>query len=236
MEIEPTTFGLRVRFRATRQQAVQQEPIKSARRAKSFRLVSDGFVHRSRTVTRTILAHSRPRSLNDFLRGPREGWEAKVVSAVQAQHDSVGHLLESRCTAATSEVFEALRERARRSIEDADVIEREDLAGFAAPLDSALLSAHGKLGNSHSLIYSRLEDLAARVRRYCRPADLCSTNRRNQRRFAELRFATKANLSRHAAFSSACRADVPLQVIEFMSDIYNGPRSVRVLEEAARAN
>jgi hypothetical protein len=61
-----------------------------------------------------------------------------VVSAVQAEHDSVGHLLESRCAAATGEVFEALRERACRSIEDADVIEREDLASFSAPLDSFL--------------------------------------------------------------------------------------------------
>jgi len=66
-----------------------------------------------------------------------------VVSAVQAEHDSVGHLLESRCAAATSEVFEALRERACRSIEDADVIEREDLASFSAPLDSFLrVAAH----------------------------------------------------------------------------------------------
>ena len=66
-----------------------------------------------------------------------------MVSAVQAEHDSVGHLLESRCAAATSEVFEALRERACRSIEDADVIEREDLASFSAPLDSFLrVAAH----------------------------------------------------------------------------------------------
>jgi hypothetical protein len=136
--------------------AAQQEPIKSARKAKSFRLVSDGFVPRSRTVTRTILAHqalspfgqtgllvevtaSRPRSLSGFPRGRRglrERLEAKVVSAVRAEHDSVGHLLECRCTAATSEVLEALRERASRSIEEADVIQREGLAGFAAPLDS----------------------------------------------------------------------------------------------------
>jgi hypothetical protein len=61
-----------------------------------------------------------------------------MVSAVQAEHDSIGHLLESRCAAATSKVFEALRERARRSIEDADVIERENLAGLAAPLDALL--------------------------------------------------------------------------------------------------
>ena len=66
-----------------------------------------------------------------------------MVSAVQAEHDSVGCLLEGRYAAATVKVFEALRERARRSIEDADVIEREDLAGFSAPLDSFLrVAAH----------------------------------------------------------------------------------------------
>ena len=66
-----------------------------------------------------------------------------MVSAVPAEHDSVGYLLESRYAAATVEVFEALRERACRSIEDADVIEREDLAGFSAPLDSFLrVAAH----------------------------------------------------------------------------------------------
>jgi hypothetical protein len=94
-----------------------------------------------------------------------------VVSAAQAEHDSVGHFLESRYAAATVEVFEALRERVCRSVEDADVIEREVLAGFAAPLDSCLLSVHDKLGNSRSLIYSRLEDLAATVREYCPPGD-----------------------------------------------------------------
>ena len=90
-----------------------------------------------------------------------------MVSAVQAEHDSVGHLLESRCTAATSEVFEALRHWASRSIEEADVIEREVSAGYSAPSNS-FGGIHGKLGNSHSLIYTRLEDLAARVREYCR--------------------------------------------------------------------
>lgn len=34
--------------------AVQREPMKSTRETESFRLVSDGFVHRSRTITRTI--------------------------------------------------------------------------------------------------------------------------------------------------------------------------------------
>ena len=89
---------------------------------------------------------SGPGNLSEFRggrRGPRERCEAKVFSAVRAKHDSVGHLLESRCAAATSEVFEALRHRASRSIEEADVIEREDLAGFSAPLDSFLrVAAH----------------------------------------------------------------------------------------------
>ena len=40
-------------MRYTPTHAVQQEPMKSARKPKSFRLVSDGFVHRSRTITRT---------------------------------------------------------------------------------------------------------------------------------------------------------------------------------------
>jgi hypothetical protein len=140
-------------------------------------MVSAAIGHRSRTITRTISTHqalnpfgqlrllveastSRPRSLSRFRRGrrgPRERWEAKLVSAVLAEHDSVGHLLESRCAAATSEVLEALRERASRSIEDADVIERKGLAGFAAPLDSFLsVAAHAKLGNSHSLLYSQV--------------------------------------------------------------------------------
>ena len=113
---------------------------------------------------------SRPGNLRGFRRGrrgPREGCEAKVFSAVRAKHDSVGHLLESRCAAATSEVFEALRHRACRSIEEADVIEREVLAGFSAPSNS-FLGVHGKLGRSHSLIYTRLEDWAATVREYCR--------------------------------------------------------------------
>ena len=107
------------------------------------------------------------------------GCEAKVFSAVRAKHDSVGHLLESRSAAATSEVFEALRHRAARSIEEADVIERETLAGFSAPFNS-FLSVHGKLGNSHRLIYTRLEDLAARVREYCRSDDSSRVTRLKQ--------------------------------------------------------
>ena len=80
-----------------------------------------------------------------------------MFSAVRAKHDSIGQLLECRCAAATGEVFEALSERACRSIEQADVIEREGLADFAAPLDSFLsVAAHDKLGNSHSLLYSQV--------------------------------------------------------------------------------
>lgn len=109
--------------------------------------VSGGFVAYSRTITRTISAHralSRPRSLSKFRRGPRKG-EAKVISAAQAEHDSIRHLLESRYAAATVEVSEALRERVCRSIDNADVIEREVLAGLAAPLDSYLrVAAHGR--------------------------------------------------------------------------------------------
>ena len=144
-----------------------QGPIKSARKRDCFRTVSAALVPNSRTITRTISARptgelistSRPRSLSGFRGGrggPREEWEAKVVSAAPAEHDSVGRLLESRCAAATSEVYEALRERACRSIEDADVIERKGLAGFAAPFDSYLgVAVHDKLGNSHSLLYSQ---------------------------------------------------------------------------------
>jgi len=89
---------------------------------------------------RTIQAGtSRPGRLSGFprgRRGPREGCEAKVFSAIRAKHDPVGHLLESRYAAATSEVFETLRHRAARSIKEADVIEREVLAGFSATLHS----------------------------------------------------------------------------------------------------
>src|SRR5262249_48287058 len=127
---------------------------------------------RTRTITRAICQASTSRlgNLSVFRRGrrsPREGCEAKVFSAVRAKHNSVGHLLESRRAAATSEIFEAFRHRACRSIEEADVIEREVLAGFSATLES-WWSVHGKLGNCHSLIYSRLECWAATVREYCR--------------------------------------------------------------------
>jgi hypothetical protein len=49
----PDPLVRRGKLRYTPTHAVQQEPMKSARKAKSFRLVSDGFVHRSRTITRT---------------------------------------------------------------------------------------------------------------------------------------------------------------------------------------
>jgi hypothetical protein len=148
--------------------ASRQGPMKSAGSAISFWLVSAGVGHCSWTIPRTIsarptgelLSTSRPRSLSGFRggrRGPREGWEAKVVSAAPAEHDSVGRLLESRCAAATGEVYEALRERACRSIEEADVIEGKGLAGFAAPFDSYLgVAVHDQqLGNCHSLLYSQ---------------------------------------------------------------------------------
>ena len=144
--------------KAFRSRSGMLRPTKSTRTANCFRLVSAGVGHSSRTNTRTISAHEAlslsPRSLSGFRRGPREGCEAELFSAVRAQHDSVGHLLESRCAAATSEVVEASRHRASRSIEEADVIEREVLVGFSAPFNS-LWSAHGKLGNSHNLLYSQ---------------------------------------------------------------------------------
>jgi len=135
--------------------------MKSTQHSSLSRTILAALVPSSRTITRTNSANqtvssSRPRSLSGFRRGrrgPREGWVAKVVSASPAEHDSVGRLLESRYAAATSEVLEALRERASRSIEDADVIERKGLSGFAAPFDSYLgVAAHDKLGNSHSLL------------------------------------------------------------------------------------
>jgi len=127
-----------------------------------------------------------------------------VISAGHAEHDSVRHLLESRYAAATVEVSEALRERVCRSIDNADVIEREVLAGFAAALDSYLrVAAHGRTrkletastGSTPCIIcgaglalaiawYSWLEGLAATVRKYCRlrpqglPAKLFFANQR----------------------------------------------------------
>jgi len=121
--------------------------MKSTRTPHPFRSVSAAVLPGSRTITRTISA-----SLSGFRRSPQQGCEAKLFSAVRAQHDSVGHLFESRCATATIEVFEAVRHRASRSIQEADVIEREVLAGFSAPFNS-LWSVHGKLRNSHSLLY-----------------------------------------------------------------------------------
>ena len=100
-----------------------------------------------------IRAPRNPSGFCGLDRGPREGWEAKAVSAARAEHDSVGHLLESRCTAATSEVFETLRERAGRPVEDADVIERKSLVGLAAPFNSYLgVAVHDKVENFHILL------------------------------------------------------------------------------------
>jgi hypothetical protein len=113
------------------------------KRARSWAATSVG----ANGLRRTKESTSRPRSLSGLRRGLREGLEAKGFSAVPAEHDSVGHLLESRCAAATSEVFEALRESASRSIEEADVVERKGLAGFPAPLDSYLGVAHDELGD-----------------------------------------------------------------------------------------
>jgi hypothetical protein len=45
---------MRGNLRYTPTHVVQQEPMKSAREGNCFRLVSDGVVHRSRTITRTI--------------------------------------------------------------------------------------------------------------------------------------------------------------------------------------
>src|ERR1051326_3754523 len=45
---------MRGKSRYTATHAVQQGPMKSTRRAKSFRRISDGLVHSSRTITRTI--------------------------------------------------------------------------------------------------------------------------------------------------------------------------------------
>ena len=154
--------------------------------------------------------------------------EPKVVSAVRAEHDSVSHLLESRYASAAIEVFEALRERASRSIEDADVIEREDLAGFAAPLDS-YLRVHDKLGNSIAC-YSGLEGLAARVRKYCGPG-LCHGDGSIQHfptAFAYHSPRTKGEIpTMSASFSSDCLPDVRLQLLVNVGLIGECPRSVR---------
>jgi hypothetical protein len=213
--------------------------MKSVQNAKSFRTVSDCFVPSSRTITRTISGH--PLSLSGLhrgRRGPREGCEAKVFSAVRAKHDSVGQLLECRCAAATGEVFEALRHRAGRSIKQADVIEREILAGFSAPFNSS----HGKLGNSHILIYTGLEHLAARVREYCPvavagpvagPCPLNLTiNANSLRKAPSDAMSFREELPPRIARTSASLPDVPLQVSELVALTGERPCSVRVLESA----
>lgn len=80
-----------------------------------------------------------------------------MVSTFRAKHDPVGHLLEGRGATATSEVLEAMRERLCLSVEDVDVIEGEDLAGFAAPLDPCLhVAVHdGSLGTDEIRMRSR---------------------------------------------------------------------------------
>ena len=243
---------MRGKLHYTPTHAVQQEPMKSAPKAKSFRLVSDGFVPSSRTITRTISAHqalspfgqlgllvevstSRPRSLSKFrrgCRGPREGLEPKAVCAVRAEHDSVSHLLESRYARAAIEVFEALRERVSRSIEDADVIEREDLASFAAPLDS-----YYGVASHNRACCSGWEGLAARVREYCRlRAEPFFANQRNHGCDGQNTDRNTVSTQFKRAPHSDCIPDVPLQVFELMQVISDCPQTVRVLEGAARAN
>jgi hypothetical protein len=136
-----------------------------------------------------------------------------VVSAAPAEHDSVGHLLESRCAAATSEVFEALRERACGSIEDADVIERKGLAGFAAPFDSYLgVAVHDQFGNCHSLLYSQSGRFGGKSTGVLPRPGLCHDAGHIQHfpaAHAELNLAEKGCLRRFAlrygSFPSDCR-------------------------------
>ena len=166
-----------------------------------------------------------------------------MVSAAPAEHDSVGRLLESRCAAATSEVYEALRERACRSIEDADVIERKGLAGFAAPFDSYLgVAVHDKLGNSHSLLYSQSGRFGGKstgvlpglgpglchdvvhIQRF--PTAHAELSKGRLRRFAR----------RYSAFLSDYLPDVPLQADDVITVAGECPQDVRVLEGASDAN
>ena len=179
-----------------------------------------------------------------------------MISAGHAEHDSVRRLLESRYAAATVEVSEALRERVCRSIDNADVIEREVLAGFAAPLDSYLrIAAHGRArkletastGSTPGIIcgvglafarawYSWLEGLAARVRKYCGPGPGLCHDADHIQHFPTVHFkssiAIKANLwrfaRRYSAFPSDCRADALLQVIVRQRVAEHCPRNVRV--------
>jgi hypothetical protein len=59
-------------------------------------------------------------------------------------------------------------------------------------------------------------------------AELCSTNWRNQSRFAELRLAAQTELLRHAIFSSDCLPDVPQQLSDCVEVTDDCPRDVRV--------
>jgi hypothetical protein len=227
--------------------------MKSTQHSSLSRTILAALVPSSRTSTRTNSAHqavssSGPRSLSGFRRsrrGPREGWEAKVVSAPPAEHDSVGRLLESRYAAATSEVYEALRERACRSIEEADVIERKGLAGFAAPFDSYLgVAVHDKLGNSHSLLYRQVGRFGGKSTEVL-PGGIglchdvaCNSfaHPRNRAERGDLdKLMSRITLAR-VLFTSDCLPDVPLQATYFV-EVANTVRvSVRVLESGKHAN
>jgi|HubBroStandDraft_1064217.scaffolds.fasta_scaffold25605_2 hypothetical protein len=62
---------MREKLRYTPTHAVQQEPMKSAREGNCFRLVSDGVVHRSRTITRTESEFHRIRLLSCHMSATR---------------------------------------------------------------------------------------------------------------------------------------------------------------------
>jgi hypothetical protein len=114
------------------------------------------------------------------------------------------------------------------------VIEREILAGFSAPFNPF----HGKLGNSHSLICTWLEDLVARVREYCRrglagPCSPSPTIKANSARNAPFDVMSfRKELRPKIARTSATQPEVPLQVSELVALTGECPRSVRVLESA----
>lgn len=128
-----------------------------------------------------------------------------MVSAAPAEHDSVGRLLECRYAGTTSEVIEALREQLCRSIEYVDVVEREGLAGFAAPLDS-YLRVTGHDSACHSADISRLEGLAATVRKYCRLGHISGhVSFANQRNHGIASEKTAANTS--SQFKRATHSD-----------------------------
>lgn len=151
-----------------------------------------------------------------------------MVSAVLAEHNSVGQLLESRCAAATSKVLEALRERASRSIEEADVIERESLAGFAAPFDSFLsIAAHDKLGNSHSLLYSQIGRFGGKSTGVLPGVQASEDRPAGAALFTHRLFPRRGSreCQRCRASLSASIARVPLRVVAVLS--YRGGNSRR---------